>query len=209
MHSLVKICGLANEHDVIQTLELGPDAVGFILWPNSPRGVTPKQVAAWTNGRMPEGVRKVGVFVDTPVEEMVCIASEIELDVLQLHGEYTAKDIEVMTLPVWRVLHADRLPPDWNEVPVEALLLDSGTVEMPGGTGIRVDTNRAKEIIRQSKFPVLLAGGLKAGNVSSVIQHVVPAGVDVSSGVEAEPGRKDMAAVKAFLQNARSAFKGS
>ena len=207
MKDLVKICGLARREDVAATLETEPDAMGFIFWPKSPRGVSAAEVRAWTGGRMRPPVRKVGVFVDSGVEEIEAVAREADLDVVQLHGPYSADQIRQITLPVWRVLHADRLPSDWNQVPVDALLLDSGTVEMPGGTGVRVDADRARDLIAQSKFPVLLAGGLKADNVRGLIQKVQPAGVDVSSGVESKPGHKNMSAVRAFIRNARQAFQ--
>lgn len=207
MNHLVKICGLANEQDVQETLSLRPDAVGFIFWPKSPRGVTAEEVAAWTRGAIPDGIRKVGVFVDTPVAEIPVLAETAGLDVVQLHGAYSAEEISTLQVPVWRVLHADRLPEDWNEVPVEALLIDSGTVQMPGGTGVRVDTGRAGELTRQSRIPVVLAGGLNAGNVANAISEIQPDGVDVSSGVEAEPGKKDLKAVASFISESRTAFR--
>ena len=187
-------------------MKLSPDAIGFIFWPKSPRGVSAEEVAEWTNGKVPNGIRKVGVFVDTPVDEIHEIAAKAELDVIQLHGPYTPYEISDIDLPVWRVLHVDRLPEDWNEVDVEALLVDSGTIEIPGGTGMQVDLDRAKEMVKQSKFPVLLAGGLKPDTVGSVIESIGLHGVDVSSGVESRPGVKDMEAVRAFIQNARDAF---
>lgn len=206
MNAFVKICGLATEEDVHHTIEAAPDAMGFIFWAKSPRGVTAESVSHWTHNRMPPGIRKVGVFVDSTVHEIEKSAEEAGLDVVQLHGSYTARQIRELTYPVWRVLHVDRLPEDWNDEPVEALLVDSGTVKMPGGTGVRVNTERAIRLIRQSNFPVLLAGGLKQDTVSGVIKDTLPNGVDVSSGVELHPGKKDMNAVQFFIQNARSAF---
>lgn len=206
MKDIIKICGLANEEDVQATLELEPNAVGFIFWPKSPRGVTAEQVATWTHDRVPEGIRKVGVFVDHSVEEIQQAVTTAGLDVVQLHGPYTADQISRIGSPVWRVLHVDRLPEDWNEVPVEALLVDSGTVEMPGGTGIRVDTDAAEALIQTSTFPVVLAGGLKASTVSQAIREAKPNGVDVSSGVESHPGKKDLQAVREFIQQSREAF---
>lgn len=206
MNGFIKICGLANERDVTATLVLRPDAVGFIFWPKSPRGVTAEQVRAWTRNRMPEGVRKVGVFVDASVEELRRIAEVAELDILQLHGHEDAEKICSLDWPVWKVLHLDRLPAEWENLPVERFLIDSGTVEMPGGTGVRVDTDRVAAFVKASKLPVVLAGGLKASTVGHAICQVRPAGVDVSSGVEARPGQKDLGAVEDFIQQARAAF---
>lgn len=206
IQDLVKICGLANQEDVTATLSLEPDAVGFILWPKSPRGVSAKDVAVWTQDQMPPRTRKVGVFVDSSVEQIEAMAEEAGLDILQLHGAYTAEQILQLSKPVWRVLHVDRLPDDWNEVPVEALLVDSGTVEMPGGTGVRVDIDAAVRLIEESNYPVVLAGGLKAGTVHQAIRDAKPDGVDVSSGVELHPGKKDMQAVQEFVHQARNAY---
>jgi phosphoribosylanthranilate isomerase len=206
VNHFVKICGLANAEDIHATVAAGPDAVGFVFWPRSPRGVTAEEVRTWTEDLAMKDVRKVGVFVDHSVEEIRRVVETAGLDVVQLHGPYTAEEISSLDLPVWRVLHADRLPEDWNRVPVEAVLLDSGTVDMPGGTGVQVNTARAIELIQKSNWPVLLAGGLKADKVGNVIETVRPSGVDVSSGVEALPGQKDLDAVRAFIKNARFAF---
>ena len=203
---IIKICGLANEADVVATLEMKPDAVGFIFWPKSPRAVTPEQVRDWTKDRMPAGIKKVGVFVNATSEELQKSVKIAGLDILQLHGEESADVINALDCPVWKVLHLDRLPQGWDSLPVERVLIDSGTVEMPGGTGVRVDTDRAANFVKQSKLRVLLAGGLKADTVADAIVKVRPYGVDVSSGVERVPGQKDLDAVRSFIQNARNAF---
>ncbi|WFB34698.1 phosphoribosylanthranilate isomerase [Kiritimatiellota bacterium B12222] len=206
MKGFVKICGLAQADDVEATLALQPDAVGFIFWSKSPRAVSPEQVNMWTQGLVPEGTRKVGVFVDASVDEVNRTAEIAGLDVVQLHGQENADFIHQVDRSVWKALHLDRLPADLADLEVEALLIDSGTVEMPGGTGKQVDMDRAREFISQSRHRVLLAGGLKAGTVEEAILTVRPFGVDVSSGVERIPGQKDMDAVQNFIANARSAF---
>ena len=206
MKGLIKICGLAGAVDVEETLAAGPDAVGFVFWPKSPRAVTPEQVRDWTGRPGSVPVRKVGVFVDTPVDGIHRTVETAGLDVVQLHGPYAAEEIDRIRMPVWRVLHLDRMPDDWKTCRVEALLVDSGTAAMPGGTGVGVDAGRAREVVKESPFPVLLAGGLKADNVADVIKNVSPGGVDVSSGVEIRPGKKNPDAVKTFIRNARSAF---
>lgn len=206
MSGLVKICGLASGEDTRAVAAMSPDAMGFLFWPRSPRAVTAEQVAAWT-ADVPSGILKVGVFVNQPREELLRVAETAGLDVLQLHGEEDAALIRSLDRPVWKALHLDRLPEDWEELPVEALLIDSGTVEMPGGSGVRVDTVRAAAFIAaHANRNVLLAGGLKAGTVSDAVRSIRPFGVDVSSGVERGPGRKDLAAAQAFIQNARTAF---
>lgn len=205
MKCFIKICGLANAADVEATVACAPDALGFIFWAKSPRAVTPAQVGDWTRD-LPAGLRKVGVFVDALPEEIKRSAEMAGLDVIQLHGDQMFEDLG---LPVWKVLHLDRLPAGFENFPAEAYLIDSGTVDMPGGTGLRVDTERASAFVKQSKLPVVLAGGLKAGTVGNAIREVRPAGVDVSSGVELRPGQKDLGAVKDFIQQAREAFQHS
>jgi len=206
MNGLVKICGLASGEDVRAVGAMGPDCLGFIFWPRSPRAVTAEQVADWTRG-LPGGVRKVGVFVDQPLDEVRESAERAGLDVIQLHGREDAAYLRALNRPVWKALHLDRLPAEPEALPAEAFLIDSGTVEMPGGSGVRVDTERAAAFVAaHAKRKVLLAGGLKAGTVADAVLAVRPRGVDVSSGVELAPGRKDLAAVREFIQNARAAF---
>lgn len=203
MKPLVKICGLAREEDVVSTLETLPDALGFIFWARSPRAVTPEMVGAWTRDRVPAGVRKIGVFVNPTLEEVLQAIEEAELDVVQLHGTEGPDLIRAIPKPVWKALHVDRLPADWESYPVEAVLLDSGTVEMPGGTGQTVDIHRAKDFIQQSPLPVWLAGGLNSSNVQEALLGAGPIGVDVSSGVEAFPGTKNPEAVRQFVRAVR------
>jgi phosphoribosylanthranilate isomerase len=205
MKSFIKICGLATAADVAATAACAPDALGFIFWAKSPRAVTPAQVGEWTRD-LPPGLRKVGVFVDALPEEIQRSAEVAGLDVIQLHGDQMFEDLG---LPVWKVLHLDRLPSGFEKFPAEAYLIDSGTVDMPGGTGVRVDTERATAFVKQSKLPVVLAGGLKAGTVGDAIREVRPSGVDVSSGVERCPGHKDLGAVRDFIHQARDAFQHS
>ncbi len=202
MPIFVKICGLANERDVRDTHALAPDALGFVFWPRSPRAVTAEQVAAWTRD-LPSGSLKVGVFVDQPPEEVRRAYAGAGLDIVQLHGAEDASYIEALGLPVWKAVHLDRGLPD-PRPPVRAVLVDSGTVDQPGGSGKRVDVARARDYVDASVLPVLLAGGLKADTVAEAVRTVKPWGVDVSSGVERSPGVKDMAAVRAFILNARA-----
>ncbi len=203
MSLFVKLCGLCREEDVRAAVAAGPDAIGFVFWPGSARAVKAGQVAAWTKGVA--GPVRVGVFVDQPVDEVCAAVEAAGLDVVQLHGKEDAAYICALGLPrVWKALHLDRLPEDWADLPVEAFLLDSGTAEMPGGTGLRVETERAEIFVANSPRPVLLAGGLTPGNVAEAVGEVKPWGVDVSSGVERAKGVKDAEALRAFVENARS-----
>lgn len=206
MSVFVKICGLANEADVRAVMAMDPDAMGFVFYPKSPRAVTAEQVAAWTED-IPEGILKVGVTVDLSAEENCRIADEAGLDVLQLHGSETNWSWAPPLVEIWKAVHLDRERSPILET-LDTLLIDSYTETMPGGTGLTVDWEKARlfvESVHVINQRVLLAGGLNAENVAEAIAAVHPWGVDVSSGVESEPGRKDLVAVQAFLDAARSA----
>lgn len=204
MSGLVKICGLARAEDVSVAVEAGADAIGFVFWPPSPRAADPVRVAEWTRGAAP---LKVGVFVNQPHDEVRRIMETAGLDIAQLHGDEDANDIRALGRPVWKAVHLNRLPPVLPVPPARMLLVDGGTRDMPGGTGIRVDAARARDFVAQTPHKVLLAGGLKADTVAETVLAVRPHGVDVSSGVESAPGRKDPAAVRDFVHNARLAFQ--
>lgn len=207
MNGLVKLCGIARAEDVGAAVAAGADALGFIFWPKSPRAVSPENVAAWTQSGFPNGVLKVGVFVNQSVEAVRHIMEIAGLDVAQLHGDENADYVRALDRRAWKAVHLDRVPADLAEMPVEAVLVDSGTVKMPGGTGHRVDTDRAAAFVRQSPHPVLLAGGLTPENVAEAICIVRPAGVDVSSGIcLADSVAKDGAGMRAFVQSARQSI---
>lgn len=204
MSGLVKICGLTRAVDVEVAVDAGADALGFNFWPPSPRAVTPGDVADWTRG---VHTLKVGVFVNQSVEDVRRAMETAGLDVAQLHGDEDANYMNTLGLSVWKAVHLDRLPAPLPAPPAEVLLVDSGTREMPGGTGVRVDVERARDFLLKTPHKVLLAGGLKADTVAQAVLDVRPFGVDVSSGVEVAPGKKDPGAVRAFVQNAREAFQ--
>lgn len=200
----VKVCGLARREDARLTAQLYPDALGFIFWPKSPRAVTAEQVAEWT-ASVPPGILKVGVFVNQTVADVLAAFDTAGLDIAQLHGDEDAAYIAELDRPVWKAVHLDRQPSGLRDLPARAFLIDSGTKEQPGGTGKVADWERGASFVSETDTPVLLAGGLKAGNVASAIAQVSPWGVDVSSGVEKKPGVKDMLAVEEFILNARNA----
>ena len=203
MNGFVKLCGLTQSSDVRLAVEAGADALGFVFWPKSPRHVTAKQVGAWD---IPSDRLKVGVFVDQPIEAVQEIFDTAGLSLVQLHGSEDADYIRRLNRPAWKALHLDRCPENPETLPVEALLMDSGTVEMPGGTGIEVDLARAAAFVAQIPAKVLLAGGLKADTVGRAIHAVRPYGVDVSSGIETAPGIKHPEQLAEFVRQARKAF---
>ena len=204
MDCFVKICGNRSEADAQRVAELKPNAMGFIFWPHSSRAVTPEQVAAWLPN-LPSEILMVGVFVDTPPEQVNDIVGMTGLHVAQLHGEEAPEACAQIEGAKWKVVHPgkpDMLPMDAYSV--DAFLLDSYSKHAPGGTGKVFDWNLARELMEFAPAPVLLAGGLTPENVQDAIAAVRPWGVDVISGVESEPGKKDMDKVKRFIEACRS-----
>ena len=219
MHSAkpqVKICGLTNASDVESVAALTPDAIGFVCWPKSKRAVTPAQVGAWTSG-LPDSIQKVGIFVDATADELRQARAEAGFDILQLHGAEFPAFVNQLGLPTWKALHLQEIAIEWqntlSDLPsrgnpppgfLQAFLIDSGNASNPGGTGITSDWDRAAEFVISSPRPVWLAGGLDPMNVRLAMEKVQPFGVDVSSGVEASPGKKDLARVRDFIEQVRA-----
>ena len=229
----VKICGLTNLEDAQVAMEAGADLLGFVFYEKSPRYVDPRTVASIVGalksaprfaqhpgGRSPEQAPLpaprsplfVGVFVNPSLEQVTQMLNHCDLDLAQLHGE---EDPELLALLARRAFKALR-PRSVVEAEAEAsryvglgpgsgpdLLIDAYHPDARGGTGQTSDWNLATALARQHRL--LLAGGLTPGNVANAIRQVRPWGVDVASGVEAAPGRKDHDQVRAFI----AAAKGS
>jgi indole-3-glycerol phosphate synthase/phosphoribosylanthranilate isomerase len=204
----VKICGITTLDDGLMAVASGADAVGFVLWPGSPRHV-PLASARAIARALPAGVDRVGVFVDAPREDVARAAAEIGLDVVQLHGSETAAQCRGLGARVWKAIGVG---PAFR--PEEALafadvadgiLLDTRLPgAAPGGTGRAFEWPVARALRDRVPF-LVLAGGLDADNVAEAVAAVEPDAVDVSSGVESAPGRKDAARVRAFVRAARGA----
>jgi phosphoribosylanthranilate isomerase len=199
----VKICGITNVEDALAAVEAGADALGFVFYPPSPRYVTPERAREIID-KLPPFVTTVGLFVDVPVETVNAIAARCGLDRLQLHGHESPVFCAMAARPVikaFRIKSADSLMP-LPDYKVSAYLLDA-YVEgaLPGGTG----ASFAWELAAQAKpyGPLILAGGLTPENVASAIRQVAPYGVDVSTGVERAPGRKDHGKVRTFIARAK------
>lgn len=186
----VKICGITNRDDAFAAIDLGAQALGFIFYPASPRFVKPKLVSSWI-GALPPNVWKVGVFVNETPAVIEQIAAELALDVAQLHGSETPA-MHPAGVRVWKAFRVTNgSVPDAGH-PCEAILLD-GPV-----SGETFDWSIAAGVPR----PVILAGGLNENNVREAVLKTNPWGVDVCSAVEAEPGRKDRARMKKFMEAA-------
>jgi phosphoribosylanthranilate isomerase len=201
----LKICGITRLTDARHAVHHGATALGFVFWPRSPRFVTP-EAAAGIVAELPSTVLAVGVFVNESIDGIRNVAAQVRLSAVQLHGDEPPAYADALAWPILRsvtLASARQACAAW--APETTLLVDAADPERRGGTGVRVDWQRAAELAR--KRQIVLAGGLTPGNVGEAIQFVQPYGVDVSSGVEEAPGVKDFDKVARFLANAREAFE--
>lgn len=210
MAVFVKICGICSKPDLEQICALGPDAIGFVFWPKSKRYVRPEQVAKWMP-LIPAGIKIVGVFVEPDADEAEAIARECKLDVVQIHltrNDWTIDRPLYEGLDVWLSPHmeqgvSEEILKTVGPEPA-ALLADSFDPTTIGGTGALGNWDAAVQLKDDLGKPLILAGGLTPENVHRAIREVAPWGVDISSGVEKEPGVKDIRKVKKFIQKARA-----
>ncbi|MFQ5657782.1 MAG: phosphoribosylanthranilate isomerase [Candidatus Methylomirabilales bacterium] len=200
----VKICGITNGRDAEVAVEAGADALGFVFVPESPRCID-AETAREIISELPPLVTPVGVFADHPVEEVERLMRLCGFRTVQLHGSEPPEDTHRLTgsvIKAFRVKNDQVLPP-LEAYRVHAYLLDTFVEGKLGGTGKTFPlevASRAKSFGR-----VIVAGGLSPGSVAQVIRQVRPYGVDVSSGVESEPGRKDRQKVLDFMACVREA----
>jgi phosphoribosylanthranilate isomerase len=200
----IKICGLTHADDALDALEAGADFLGFVLYAKSRRHLTPSALERLRR-RLPREARCVGVFVNATPAAVAKVMRECGLYAAQVCGEESAADFAKFRLRLWRVVRSTkgRWAPNPGEWKAERFVVDAPGPQY-GGTGECADWNRAGVLARAR--PVMLAGGLTPLNVAEAVRVVRPAGVDVASGVEAVPGRKDPVKVRLFIQAARAAF---
>ena len=202
----VKICGITNGDDAQVAVSAGADALGFVMYRKSPRRVEPS-VAKSIIACLPPFVLPVGVFVNEDAAVVRSLMDECGFMLAQLHGDETAAYCEQLGRPVLKALRVrDRgsflaLAEFQGRARVRGVLVDAFSEHAYGGTGHQVDWTLAAEAARA--VPILLAGGLTPSNVAEAVRLVRPYGVDVSSGVEEQPGKKDPEKVKAFIEAAR------
>lgn len=199
----VKICGITNLTDAVVAVEAGADALGFIFYPKSPRYISFEDAARIIR-ELRVSIPKVGVFVNASREDVLAAQEECQLSVLQFHGDETPEFCAEFTGQTWKAFRVNG-PETLNQLAAyrtTAWLLDAWSPAMPGGTGERFDWDLALEAQKAGR-PIVLAGGLTPENVRSAVRRVQPMGVDVSSGVEMAPGKKDPAKVKAFISAAK------
>ncbi len=205
--TLVKICGITNWTDARRAVEAGADALGFNFYPLSPRHVTPaaaKRIVA----RLPERVLAVGVFVNEPPGRVRAVARAAGLDWVQLHGVESPRTVEQLakSCPVIKAfrVRAGFRPDRLRRYPAAtAFLLDGFRPGLYGGTGRSFDWRIARRAKRYGR--IVLAGGLAPENVAEAIAHVRPFAIDVSSGIEAKPGKKDPARLRVLMREVKKA----
>ena len=200
----IKICGTTNKHDAILASQLGADMLGFIFYKGSKRYVEPRTASDIIN-ELPPYILKVGVFVNEDPKKVREIAADAALNALQFHGDETPEYCNAFK-DEFKVIKAFRLKDrksldDINKYDVDYYLLDTYSKDSHGGTGEAFDW----KILEDFEFlkPVILSGGITPDNVAKAIKEVAPYGVDVASGVEASPGRKDAELLKRFIHNVR------
>jgi len=205
MSTQVKICGVTSVEDAFMAAEAGADMIGLMFYDKSPRHIS-LPVAAEIAHAVPSLVLRVGVFVD-PTEELVRSAiAECGLGLLQFHGNETSDfctQFGLMSVKAIRIRDESSLSALAN-YHTDAFLLDAYSAAAFGGTGEKFNWDLAVEAQKFGR-PIFLAGGLTPANVAAAVKQVQPFAVDVSSGVESAPGKKDPVKVRAFIQAARGA----
>jgi len=190
---MVKICGITNREDALAAVEAGASALGFNFYRESPRYISPTG-ASMIAAKIPANVWKVGIFVNETPETIARIALDARLDVAQLYGTAEARGIRI-----WRAIQANEsLLSHVNDETAEAVLLDTPSDDLHGGTGASFDWSRAKGLPKH----IIIAGGLDATNVRRAIEQAQPWGVDACSRLEKSPGMKDHDKVRQFVKAA-------
>jgi phosphoribosylanthranilate isomerase len=217
----IKICGTTNLEDALTAVHAGADALGFVFYEKSPRKIDQGSAGEIVEN-LPPKIEKVGVFVDEPVEKILNTVAHAGLTAVQLHGAQSREPEFIDALQVGRDLKLFLVLPateisgalEWSvngESGISAVFFDSGTPQLPGGTGRTFDWKTAASGIRgiSEELKVVVAGGLNSTNVADAIRILKPWGVDVASGVEARPGKKDPLKVRAFIDAVRKLEKKS
>ena len=198
----IKICGVTRMEQAVEIADLGVDAIGFILYPPSPRYIEPSKIKAIVS-QLPPLIKTVGVFVDEPMDRLTETLRNAGLDLAQLHGAETPDYCERLSQRGISWIKAFRVRGQMDTAllsryPARSFLLDTWSEEEYGGTGKTFDWSLVKKIC--ADYRIVLAGGITPENASEAIKTLNPYGLDVSSGVEESPGIKSIEKVEALLQ---------
>jgi len=197
---LVKICGIQTKEAAKVATEQQANMIGFVFTP-SKRRITPNKAAVIAN-EVPPSVKKVGVFVNESLSNIKFIAKHVGLDIIQLHGDEPVSFAKEVPYPIIKAFSIDQVNNDTvNQYPCDYYLIDSPPSTYRGGTGETFQWERINEL-KVDKSKLIIAGGLSIDNVEQAIKTAIPAGVDVSSGVETD-GIKDLTKIKQFIELAK------
>ncbi len=202
---LVKICGITNAADALAAIDAGANLLGFNFYEKSPRRIDETE-AAKIRAQLPKKVKAVGIFVNAPAVEVAALCKLLKLDFAQLHGDETPETVAELarSLPVFK---AFRVEPDFHLATLDeypeafAFLFDAAHTGQYGGTGRTTDWDVARRAAVDRR--IILAGGLNVENVAAAVRIVRPYAVDVASGVESKPGKKDHGRMREFIQEVR------
>ena len=206
MRTRVKICGITRPQDAMSAVKHGADAIGLVFYAPSPRCVSVETAKSIVQA-LPPFVTVVGLFVNAEESDVRQVLAQVHLDVLQFHGDETPEFCASFAVPYLKALRitpalssaADVLALIEQYSTASAILLDAWDPLQAGGTGKQFDWSLAAHCVHQSELPIVLAGGLDAANAADAIARVRPWALDLSSGVESEPGIKDPQRLTAFF----------
>jgi phosphoribosylanthranilate isomerase len=201
----VKICGITNSADALAAVEAGANLMGFNFYEKSPRYIAEIE-AAKIRPQLPRKVEAVGIFVNAPPADVAALCKLLKLDAAQLHGDESPETVAELarSIPVYK---AFRVEPDFRLQTLDeyaeafAFLFDAAHTGQYGGTGRTTDWDVARRAAIGRR--IILAGGLKVENVAAAVRIVRPYGIDVASGVESKPGKKDHGRLREFIQEVR------
>lgn len=203
----VKICGITSAADAQAAIEAGANLLGFNFYPKSPRHISEDQ-AAEIRSKLPKKVQAVGIFVNRLTADVIALRSSLALDAVQLHGDESPETVAEIA-PIVRVIKAFRVEAEFPITTLDeyseafAFLFDAAHTDQYGGTGRTTDWDVARRA--SLKHRIILAGGLKVENVAAAVRIVRPYGIDVASGVESSPGKKDHELMREFIKEVRRA----
>lgn len=203
----VKICGITNATDAMAAIDAGANLIGFNFYAKSPRHITPAE-ATKIRSQLPKRVKAVGIFVNPLPADVIALRKSLKLDAIQLHGD-ESPDFVAGIASAAPVIKAFRVEPEFPLSTLDqypgafAFLFDAAHTGQYGGTGRTTDWDAARRASLSHR--IILAGGLKIENVAAAVCIVRPYGIDVASGVESSPGKKDHGRLREFIQEVRRA----